>query len=35
MRGKDVKQAFLDFLNRITPAYAGKRIISIFGSRFP
>ena len=27
MRGKDIKQAFFDLLNGITPAYAGKSFI--------
>ena len=30
MRGKDVKQPFLDFLNGITPAYAGKRVGKVY-----
>ena len=29
MRGKDIEQPFLDLLNGITPAYAGKRAVRL------
>ena len=31
MRGKDVKQAIKIMMQRITPAYAGKRPLQAFG----